>query len=92
LNYRKNSTAIHQGETLHFAPFDGIYALFRMQDDEVVVLLLNKNETSKSIDLHRFEELNLEGKSFSNLHSDEVFTWGESLQLNNGITILTTKK
>jgi len=92
LNYRKNSAAIQQGETLHFAPFDGIYALFRMQDDEVVVLLLNKNETSKSIDLHRFEELNLEGKSFSNLHSDEVFTWGESLQLNNGITILTTKK
>ena len=40
LNYRKNSKAIHDGKTVHFAPFKGTYLLFRILDDEVVVNII----------------------------------------------------
>ncbi|MBN4085088.1 cyclomaltodextrinase N-terminal domain-containing protein, partial [Flavobacteriaceae bacterium AH-315-B10] len=57
LNYRKNSDAIHDGKTIHFAPENGVYVLFRILENEVVVLILNKNETPINLDLNRFEEI-----------------------------------
>ena len=45
LNYRKSSDAIHNGKTVHFAPDNGVYTLFRIMDDEVVAFILNKNES-----------------------------------------------
>ena len=44
LNYRKNSEAIHTGKTIHFAPEKGVYVLFRMLNDEIVTVILNKNK------------------------------------------------
>lgn len=92
LNYRKHSKAIHEGKTIHFAPFDGIYVLFRQHENETVMLVLNKNEASTTIALSRFTELNLNGKEFTNLDSDESFIWKDELQLNHGIHIFTTKQ
>ena len=45
LNYRKTSEAIHNGKTIHFAPRNGIYALFRTNGDETVGVILNKTKT-----------------------------------------------
>ena len=82
LNFRKNSSAIHHGETLHFAPKSGVYFLFRIKKDEIVFLILNKNETPISIDLNRFKELNLKGKKFQNVLTDEAFKWQGTLKLS----------
>ena len=62
LHYRKNSKAIQKGKLIHFAPFDGIYAIFREFEDEKLLLILNKNEDKVTIDLERFNELQLEEK------------------------------
>ena len=92
MNYRKNSEAIHSGETKHFAPEDGTYLITRKAGDEVVVLILNKNEDAVELDLNRFSELNLEGKTFKNLISEETFEWGNSLELSEeGVYFFTTK-
>ena len=82
LNFRKNSKAIHNGSTIHFAPKQGVYFLFRKKDDEIVFLILNKNDKLISIDLARFDELNLEGKTFQNIFNDEYFTWNKTLKLS----------
>mgnify|MGYP003307462589 FL=1 len=82
LNFRKNSSAIHHGETVHFAPKSGVYFLFRIKKDDIVFLILNKNETPISIDLNRFKELNLIGKTFQNVLKDEAFEWQETLKLS----------
>lgn len=92
LNYRKHSKAIHEGKTIHFAPFDGVYVLFRQHDNETVMLVLNKNEASTTMALSRFAELELNGKEFTNLDSDKSFIWKNELQLNHGIHIFTTKQ
>jgi|TARA_B110000263_G_scaffold250193_1_gene271461 glycosidase len=92
LNYRKTSKAIHEGKTVHFAPKDGVYALFRILQDETVVVILNKNEKSLDLDLSRFEEVGLKGKTFNNIISSEEMVWGDTIKLNKkGILLLTSK-
>ncbi|WP_435416508.1 glycoside hydrolase family 13 protein [Polaribacter aestuariivivens] len=92
LNYRKNSKAIHEGKTVHFAPFMGTYFLFRILNDEVVVSIINKNEKPITIDLKRYAEIGLEGKTLKNIITDEQFIWGDDIELNQkGSIILTTK-
>ncbi|GGG40143.1 glycoside hydrolase family 13 protein [Bizionia arctica] len=93
LNYRKSSKAIHEGETIHFAPFKGTYCFFRILDDEVVVVIMNKNKEAITLDLERFGELGLQGKQLTNVISNETFEWADSMTLEErGVTILTTKK
>ncbi|MGJ8591001.1 MAG: glycoside hydrolase family 13 protein [Aquaticitalea sp.] len=92
LNYRKESKAIHEGTTIHFAPDDGIYMLFRVFDDETVIHIINKNDTPIELDVARFSELNLKGREVRNIISNESFVWGEIFLLTHkGSIILTTK-
>jgi len=92
LNYRKDSKAIHSGKTVHFAPKDGVYILFRIEGDEIVTVILNKNQKPVELDLTRFEEIGLQGRKVKNIISEKDFTWKESLKIDSkGITILTSK-
>lgn len=92
LNYRKNSKAIHEGKTMHFAPFMGTYFMFRTQGDETVVLILNKNEKPITIDLERFSEIGLNGKTLKNIFTNESVLWQDEMALSKkGAIVLTTK-
>lgn len=93
LNYRKSSEAIHDGKTIHFAPFMGTYFFFRSKDNETVVHIINKNEKPITIDLKRYAEVGLEGKSLKNIVSGEELIWGDVINFKEkGSVILTTKK
>lgn len=81
LNFRKTSEAIHHGKTIHFNPENGIYTLFRFTDDEMVMLVLNKNESPVSLDLQRFDELGIRGAKANNLLSGEVHVLWDTLLL-----------
>ena len=92
LNYRKNSKAIHEGKTIHFAPEQGIYVLFRILENETVVHILNKNNQSVDLNLNRFDEVGLNEKTLRNIISDKEVIWNDTLTLNEkGSYILTTK-
>ena len=92
LNFRKGSKAIHEGKTVHFAPDNGIYVLFRVKDDETVMHIINKNNEPVVMDLSKYDEMNLKGRTVRNVISNESFSWPEKLTLNNkGSLILTTK-
>lgn len=91
LNFRKNSKAIHEGKTIHFKPEKGVYFLFRILEDEVVVHIINKNDKPITIDLERFNEIGLNGKQLKNVISGEKILWENSLNLNQkGSLILST--
>ena len=92
LNYRKLSSAIHKGKTIHFAPENKIYVLFRILDEEVVVHILNKNDEPVQLDLSKFKELNLEGKRFRNIIDGYSVNWKDSLKLDKkGSYIFSTR-
>jgi glycosidase len=93
LQFRKNSTTIHEGRTVHFSPKDGVYVMFRVTDNNVVVLVLNKNEESYELDLSKFKEMGLEDKPLQNIITGQEIVWKDSLRLEEkGATILTTLK
>ena len=92
LNYRKNSEAIQDGKTIHFAPFMNTYFLFRIKGTETVVHIINKNDKPITIDLKRYKEVGLAGKKLKNVITGDDFTWGDSIELTKkGSIILTTK-
>ncbi|MGK0413727.1 MAG: glycosidase [Polaribacter sp.] len=92
LNYRKNSKAIQEGKTIHFAPFQGTYFLFRILEDEVVVNIINKNDQPITIDLGRYSEIGLQGKTLKNIITDENFIWNKDITLSGkGSFMFTTK-
>ena len=93
LHYRKNSKAIQKGKLIHFAPFDGIYAIFREFEDEKLLLILNKNEDKVTIDLERFNELQLEKKTLWNVIDQSKLFWKKDLTLEQkGAYLYSTKK
>lgn len=57
LNWRKSSEVVHSGELKHFAPTDGVYVYFRYNQNNKVMVVLNKNTQEKSIDTSRFSEI-----------------------------------
>jgi len=91
LNFRKNSKAVHEGRTVHFAPSNGIYVLFRILGDETVCLILNKNSEPYSLDLSTFAEIGLDGKTMRNIITDTSLVWKDNILLKSkGATILAT--
>ncbi|MGJ5642552.1 glycoside hydrolase family 13 protein [Formosa sp. S-31] len=93
LNYRKQSEAIKNGKTLHFAPEDGVYVLARIAGDETVVFILNKNSESVTLDLEHYSELGLDGKTLKDIISGKTLHWTKTLKLEaKGPVLLTTKK
>lgn len=59
MNWRKNSTLVHHGKLMHFAPKnqDEIYVMFRYNDKEKIMVVLNKNTKDMELDLKPYKEI-----------------------------------
>jgi len=56
LNWRKTARVVHEGRLMHFYPEDGAYVLFRYDERDTVMLVLNKNSTAARLATERFRE------------------------------------
>ncbi|KAF0237576.1 MAG: alpha amylase catalytic [Prolixibacteraceae bacterium] len=56
-NWRKSKPVIHNGKLMHFVPEDGIYTYFRFNDNETVMIVINKNKQAKTLVNERFSEI-----------------------------------
>jgi neopullulanase len=56
-NWRKNKEVIHNGKLLHFVPIEGTYSYFRYNNEEAVLVILNKNESDKILETSSFNEI-----------------------------------
>jgi glycosidase len=93
LQFRKKSKAIHEGKTIHFSPKNGVYLMFRVLNEEVVVLILNKNADPVELNLSRFKEMTLEDRKLTSLFDGESIIWKDSITLSKrGALILTTNE
>lgn len=64
LNWRKVNPVIANGNTRHFAPFDGLYVYFRYTTDKMVMVVMNKNDKPVDLNTDRFGEI-LGNKTFA---------------------------
>jgi neopullulanase len=54
--FRKNSSAIRFGKMMQYVPEDWVYAYFRYDDKQTVMVVMNTSADEKSIDPGRFAE------------------------------------
>lgn len=57
MQWRATSSAITNGKTLHFAPYNDLYVYFRYNEKETVMIILNRNPSAATIDPKRFKEI-----------------------------------
>ena len=81
LNWRKDQKVIHYGKLVHFVPDQGTYVYFRYNEDEKVMIVLNKNKEDSSLELSRFSEILSLGEKGREVISDQPIDIGTSLQL-----------
>ncbi|MDG2357138.1 MAG: cyclomaltodextrinase C-terminal domain-containing protein, partial [Polaribacter sp.] len=64
-----------------------------IKGNETVVHIINKNEDPITIDLKRYKEVGLEGKTLKNIITGEEYIWQDSILLKaKGSILLTSKK
>lgn len=56
LNWRKNKAVIHTGKLMQFTPISYVYAYFRYDDAETVMVVFNRGKESAPLDMERFDE------------------------------------
>jgi len=57
LNWRKNAPAIHHGKFFHYAPSDGVYAYFRVSDEQKIMVIMNNAQETRVIKTEHYAEL-----------------------------------
>jgi glycosidase len=57
LNWRKNATAIHGGKLTQFVPEDATYTYFRHDGRQKVMVVINKSQSVRPLDVGRFAEM-----------------------------------
>lgn len=81
LNWRKTSAVIQRGKLQHFSPADGFYVFFRYLDNKAVMVVLNKNNQEKILDLRPYNAFLADKKSMRNVLTGKKMTLTESLVL-----------
>ncbi len=81
LNWRKDNPTIHHGRFMHFAPIRNVYVYFRYDDDNTVMVVLNRDEEAVTLDTSRFAERIGDATHGTDVLSGERFDVGESLRL-----------
>lgn len=71
-NWRKTSSAIHNGKLLHYLPQDGRYVYFRYNAKETVMVILNKSDKAETINLQRFKAMIKQTQSGRNIMSGDT--------------------
>ncbi len=90
LRFRKEEAVIHHGATKHFSPQNGVYVLFRYNEDKTVMLILNKNDQNITLDMNRFQEMDILGRRFKEVISGTELEIGAELVLERkGVQLLT---
>jgi glycosidase len=56
LIWRKSKPVIHTGKLMQFTPIRRVYAYFRYDDNETIMVVFNRGKESVSLDMERFEE------------------------------------
>jgi glycosidase len=75
LQWRKDKTVIHNGDLMHFVPTDSTYTFVRYDDDDKVVVILNKNTEAIEMRTDRYSEILPQGSTLRNVLTGEKIKW-----------------
>lgn len=81
LKWRATNDAVKQGTLKHYIPQDGVYVYFREHNDQRVMILLNNNQSSQSIQISRFKESLRDVIHGRNVLANKPFTFRNTILL-----------
>lgn len=87
LQYRKSHPVLQNGKMKQFIPENGVYAYFRYNEDETVMVLVNNNDQQQVVPLKRFDEMLKDKQTGINLITKEQVLLNESITIP-GKTVL----
>lgn len=82
LNWRKTAEVIHRGKMIHFAPEHSTYVYFRYNENDMVMVIINKNASPYDLDLERFKEVLTGKKSGRDVLSGRHYELGDKIKLS----------
>ncbi|HZV70527.1 MAG TPA: glycoside hydrolase family 13 protein [Saprospiraceae bacterium] len=93
LRWRKGSTAIQHGNTIQYVPEQGVYVFFRFDENETVMIVLNKNEKPVLLQLDRFRRMLGSSTKGKEIISGKEIDLGAELRLDrDGPLIIQLQK
>jgi len=79
--WRKGSSAVQSGKTLHFIPEKNTYGYFRYNDREVVFVFINNSEETVNVPWTRFREMS------AGLGAGRNVMTGETVSVSDGTAV-----
>lgn len=87
-NWRKNNKAVHEGGLVHFASANNLYVFFRFIENEKIMVILNKDDDSMTLNVKDYEEVlegNLSGKD---IITDKHYKDVESIRISGKTALI----
>jgi glycosidase len=81
LNWRQQAGVIHKGKLMQFAPIKNVYAYFRYDDDETVMVIINLDEDEVDLGLERFAERLQGAQEARDVMNDKTFDLDDEIEL-----------
>lgn len=81
LSWRKDKVVIHTGQLMQFTPIKNVYAYFRYDDHESVMVVFNRGKDAVSLDMARFAERLGDSRYAEDVITGKRFGIDKSIQL-----------
>ena len=82
LNWRKTATVIHNGKFIHYAPEkNDVYVFFRYNENEKVMVILNKNKEKVLLDMKKYYKMIPETFTAKEIINDREITIQKTLEI-----------
>jgi glycosidase len=81
LNWRKDKTVIHSGNLMQFTPQRYVYAYFRYDDNDTVMVVFNRGAEAANLETERFAE-----RLGDSTHATDVIS-GRRIQIDESIAL-----
>ena len=82
LNWRKTATVIHNGKFIHYAPEkNDIYVYFRYNENQKVMVILNKNKEKVLLDMKKYYKMIPETFTAKEIINDREITIQKNLEI-----------
>ncbi|TRX02485.1 alpha-amlyase [Flavobacterium gawalongense] len=92
-NWRKTKSAIHFGKMTHYIPENNVYAYFRYNNSDTVMVLMNNSNETRTINTHRFKENIKDFKTGKDVVSELTFDITNEIIIEpKSVLILELKK
>jgi len=88
--WRKTAEAVHNGDVLHFVPFDNIYVFFRRYGESTVMTVINRNEKDAAVNISRLSEVLGSATSGTDIITGSAVDLNGTLDLKAGEPMIIT--